>query len=94
MGAVMNDYSLFALQEEQIVHDDARAHEVNRRLLLRSALPKHLNDSRGGSVKPELIVDVETTRLSLATDEVIQLAMLSFSFDLGTLGPPQKSDSA
>lgn len=80
----MNDHSLFAIGAEHVIQSGAQAHADDWRLLRRLALPRRLNDSRGGTVKRALVRYVETTGLSLESNEVIQLAMLPFTYELET----------
>ncbi|MEX0328913.1 MAG: 3'-5' exonuclease [Ruegeria sp.] len=80
----MNDYSLFAIVPESVVQSGAEARSNDWRLLRRLALPRCLNNPRGGVVKHAVVLDVETTGLSLDNDEVIQLAMLPFTYELDT----------
>ena len=80
----MNDYSHFAITTEEIVAPASRAHANNWRLLRRLALPARLNDPKGGTIRRALVLDVETTGLSHETDEVIQLAMLPFTYEVDT----------
>ncbi|AWZ20543.1 DNA polymerase III subunit epsilon [Roseovarius sp. TM1035] len=80
----MNDYSLFAIDEKHVVQPAAHECEDDWRLLRRLALPRRLNNPHGGTVKHALVLDVETTGLSHEADEVIQLAMLPFTYELNT----------
>jgi DNA polymerase-3 subunit epsilon len=80
----MNDYSHFAIKVEDIVMPTANAHSDEWRLIRRLALPPRLNNPQGGTVKRALVLDVETTGLSLENDEVIQLAMLPFTYEVET----------
>ncbi len=80
----MNDYSHFSIAEKDILLPQIEGHDGEWRLLRRLRLPRLLNDPRGGLAKHALVVDVETTGLSHDVDEVIQLAMLPFSYELET----------
>lgn len=80
----MNDYSHFAVASEEILTPAARGRANEWRLLRRLVLPRRLNDQRGGAIKRALVLDVETTGLSHETDEVIQLAMLAFTYEVDT----------
>ena len=80
----MNDFSHFAISAEDVVQSGSQARVDDWRLLRRLALPRRLNNSRHGPVKRALVLDVETTGLSHETDEVIQLAMLPFTYELET----------
>ncbi len=79
--ADMNDYDIFATSPDEVLQDSATLRADDWRLLLRLSLPRVLNEPRGGSRKRALVVDVETTGLSPAVDEVIQLAMLPFIYE-------------
>ncbi|MEO9781614.1 MAG: 3'-5' exonuclease [Sedimentitalea sp.] len=80
----MNDHSLFAIRADQVIQTAAHTHVDDWRLLRRLALPHRLNNPHGGAVKHAFVLDVETTGLSLEGDEVIQLAMLPFTYELDT----------
>lgn len=77
----MNQYSHFAIAEEDIVRSQASANPAEWRLLRRLHLPDRFNDPQGGTIKRALAIDVETTGLSIENDEVIQLAMLPFDYE-------------
>lgn len=62
----------------------AMAHKSDWRLLRRLHLPDCFNASGAGAPKRAIVVDVETTGLDLETDEVIQLALLSFDYEAAT----------
>ena len=78
----MNQFSLFALEESDIIRPQASPDPSQWRLLRRLCLPDRFNDPQGGTVKRSLVIDVETTGLSVESDEVIQLAMLPFDYEL------------
>lgn len=80
----MNDHSHFSIATEDVMQSGAQASKDDWRLLRRLALPRRLNDPRGGAIKRALVLDVETTGLSHETDEVIQLAMLPFTYEVDT----------
>jgi len=78
----MNDFEIFALPLAKLIAPTAEQHVGDWRLLRRLRLPPRLNRPGGGIIKRGLIVDVETTGLSLESDEVIQLAMLPFDYEI------------
>lgn len=80
----MNDHSHFSIATEDVMQSGSKASKDDWRLLLRLALPRRLNNPRGGTIKRALVLDVETTGLSHDADEVIQLAMLPFTYELDT----------
>lgn len=73
-----------AVPVDAVVRPEAYATRKNWRLLRRLDLPTKLNLRSGGTTRNALVIDVETTGLSLETDEVIQLAMLPFTYELET----------
>jgi DNA polymerase III subunit epsilon len=77
----MNQYPPFAHDESEIVAPHGSVNRSDWRLLRRLQIPDKFNDPDGGFVKRGLVVDVETTGLSLESDEVIQLGMLPFEYD-------------
>lgn len=79
----MNQYSNFAIEECQVVGTNAPRQD-QWRLLRRLTIPDKFNDLRSGRVKRGLVVDVETTGLSMENDDVVQLAMLPFDYDPDT----------
>jgi len=78
----MNDFEIFALPLAKLIAPTAEQHVGDWRLLRRLCLPPRLNRPGAGIIKRGLIVDVETTGLSLDSDEVIQLAMLPFDYEV------------
>lgn len=80
----MNDYDLFNLSAEDILRDDLDKLGDEWRLLRRLSLPDRLNNSTNARVRYAAALDVETTGLSAETDEVIQLALLPFSYEAET----------
>lgn len=77
----MNQYSQFAVEEGDLISPQASADRKEWRLLRRLRLPDKFNDPKGGTIKRALVVDVETTGLSIENDDVIQLAMLPFDYE-------------
>jgi len=80
----MNDHDLFAIPADTVLRESATGRANDWRLLRRLSLPRVLNEPRGGSRKRALVVDVETTGLSPEVDEVVQLAMLPFTYESET----------
>ena len=80
----MTDHSHFSIATADVMQSAAQASKDDWRLLRRLVLPRRLNDQRGGPIKRALVLDVETTGLSHETDEVIQLAMLPFTYEVDT----------
>lgn len=78
----MNEYSHFAIQETDIVRPQLPVDPSDWRLLRRLRIPDRFNDPHGGKVRRALVIDVETTGLSIENDDVIQLAMLPFDYEL------------
>ena len=83
-GVTVTNYSIFAVETDQIVREDVSSNAEQWRLLRRLKLPDRINDPLGGAVKKAVILDVETTGLSHLTDEVIQLAVLPFTYEVET----------
>jgi DNA polymerase-3 subunit epsilon len=81
----MNQFEPFAIDKEEVVTARALADPSEWRLLRRLHVPGRFNEPLpGNTIKRALIVDVETTGLSIATDDVIQLAMLPFDYEVET----------
>jgi DNA polymerase-3 subunit epsilon len=77
----VNQYSHFAIEEEDVIRPQASAQPADWRLLRRLRLPERFNDPQHRTVKRAVALDVETTGLSSENDEVIQLAMLPFDYE-------------
>jgi DNA polymerase III subunit epsilon len=77
----MNQYSHFAVEEADLIRADSQAEAENWRLIRRLKTPDMYNDPRDGKIKRALVIDVETTGLSIENDDVIQLAMLPFEYE-------------
>lgn len=60
----------------------ALANNPDFRVLRRLNLPRTLRERAGAAVRNGLFVDVETTGLDLARDEIIELAMIPFTYGL------------
>mgnify|MGYP003627461943 CR=1 FL=1 len=78
----MNQYSHFLIEGAAVIRPQVAADPGEWRLLRRLHLPDKFNDPQGGVVRRAVIVDVETTGLSAENDDVIQLAMLPFDYEV------------
>lgn len=63
----------------------ALAENLDYRVLRRLKLPRTLREPDGSAVRNRLFVDVETTGLDVARDEIIELAMVPFTYGLDGL---------
>jgi DNA polymerase III subunit epsilon len=80
----MNDFSNFGFEETAVIDKYSEIPSNQWRLLRRLYIPDRFNKPRGGSTKRGLVIDVESTGLSLENDDVIQLAMLPFDYEVDT----------
>jgi DNA polymerase III subunit epsilon len=80
----MNQYGLFAIEEGDLVTPLAVANSTEWRFLRRLHVPEKFGEPQTGEIKRALVVDVETTGLNLETDDVMQLAMLPFDYEVET----------
>ncbi len=80
----MNEFSPFTVDEGDLVTPQAKGDRSEWRLLRRLHLPEKFNAPRADDIKRALVVDVETTGLNLEADDVMQLAMLPFDYDIET----------
>ena len=78
----MNQYSHFAIEEADIIRPQAPVDPDQWRLLRRLRMPDRFNDLQGGTIKRAVVIDVESTGLSTENDDVIQLAMLPFDYEV------------
>ncbi len=78
----MNQYSHFAIEESDVTRPQPEVASAEWRLLRRLRVPDRFNDPQGGTIKRALVVDVETTGLSTEDDDVIQLAMVPFDYEV------------
>ena len=73
---------IFGIRESDVIMPAARARSDSWRLLRRLALPNSfLAPTPDMRVVQGLVVDTETTGLAIGRDEVIQLALVPFSYD-------------
>ena len=80
----MNDFDIFAFGLNEIVSPNIVVSDDDWRVIRRMKIPNRFNNPRGGPVKHGLVIDVETTGLSLENDDIIQLAMLPFDYEVAT----------
>ena len=78
----MNDFANFEFDVDAIVQQRSTVPPENWRILRRLHIPERFNNPRGGTIKRGLVLDVESTGLSLENDDVIQLAMLAFDYEV------------
>lgn len=78
----MNQYSQFAIEEGDVIRPQAEADPDQWRLLRRLRVPDKYNDPQKGPIKRATVIDVESTGLSTENDDVIQLAMLPFDYEV------------
>ena len=78
----MNQFTHFAIEEEDIIRPQAGVDPTQWRMLRRLRVPDRFNDPQGGTIKRALVIDVESTGLSTESDDVIQLAMLPFDYEV------------
>ena len=78
----MEDLHSFSLSE--ILSDEAGRYAEDFRVLRRLAIPDQMHRLEGAVIKNGLVVDVESTGLSLEDDDIIQLGLLPFSYDATT----------
>lgn len=79
----MNQYSYFAIEDGDVISPQASANPAEWRLLRRLRMPSKFNDPHGNIVRRALVIDVEATGLSTERDDIIQLAMLPFDYEVG-----------
>ncbi len=78
----MNDHNLFGFETDDVIKPQSSVNSADWRLLRRLSLPSRLNDPQGGPIKRALVIDVEATGLSTEEDDVTQLAMLPFDYEV------------
>ena len=54
----------------------------DRKLIRKLNLPKKYNEPSTGEIKKGVVLDVEATGLSIGHDDVIQLALLPFDYEV------------
>ena len=78
----MNQYRHLSFKDSDIICSETAVDANDWRLLGRLNLPDRFNNPQDGAVRRAVVVDVETTGLSTEKDEVIQLAILPFDYEV------------
>ncbi len=78
----MNLYSPFAFEEAEIINPQTKVDPNDWHLLRRLRLPEKFNEPQKGPSKRAVIVDLESTGLSIENDDIIQLAVLPFDYEV------------
>ena len=78
----MNKYKHYKNELKEIVNTDINKSEW--KLIRKLHLPKKYNDPSGGEIKKGIVLDVEATGLSIGHDDVIQLALLPFEYEVSS----------
>lgn len=73
--------SIFSFAESEVLGPNAEQHTGDFKVIRRLRVPSTINEVRAANIKTGLVVDVEATGLSIEHDEVVQLAMLPFTYD-------------
>lgn len=76
-----NDFSLLAASNIELMSEHAESERDNWRLLRKLDLPETINRRHTDNIRHGITVDVETTGLSTQEDEVVQIAILPFTYD-------------
>ncbi len=84
MGAQLQPDNIFSIPNTAVIRPDPEAGPEDWKLLRRLKLPRQLDEPTGAPRAIGLVVDTETTGTDLSYDEVIQLALLPFSFEPST----------
>ena len=89
----MNKYKHYKNEIKEIVNTDINISEW--KLIRKLHLPEKYNDPSGGEIKKGIVLDVEATGLSIGHDDVIQLALLPFEYEVssGKILNIQKEDA-
>ena len=78
----MNKYKHYKNDLKEIVNTDINISEW--KLIRKLHLPEKYNDPSGGEIKKGIVLDVEATGLSIGHDDVIQLALLPFEYEVSS----------
>jgi len=89
----MNKYKHYKNDLKEIVNTDINISEW--KLIRKLHLPEKYNDPSGGEIKKGIVLDVWATGLSIGHDDVIQLALLPFDYEVssGKILNIQKEDA-
>lgn len=75
---------LYSFSLSEILNDRAERYVEDCKVLRRLFIPEQINQVENAFVRTGLIVDVEATGLSVEDDDVVQLGMLPFSYDVAS----------
>jgi DNA polymerase-3 subunit epsilon len=78
----MNDFSNFKFETTAVIDAESAIPADQWRVLRLLHIPDRFNNPRGGALKRGLVIDVEATGLSIEQDDIIQLAMLPFDYEV------------
>ena len=78
----MNKYKHYKNDLKEIVNTDINISEW--KLIRKLHLPEKYNDPSGGEIKKGIVLDGEATGLSIGHDDVIQLALLPFDYEVSS----------
>lgn len=76
----MNKYSHYKNELKEIVNTNVN--QSDWKLIRKLNLPKQYNEPSTGEIKKGVVLDVEATGLSIGHDDVIQLALLPFEYEV------------
>ncbi|MDG2000821.1 MAG: 3'-5' exonuclease [Alphaproteobacteria bacterium] len=76
----MNKYSHYKNELNEIVNTNVN--QSDWKLIRKLNLPKQYNEPSTGEIKKGVVLDVEATGLSIGHDDVIQLALLPFEYEV------------
>ena len=76
----MNKYSHYKNELKEIVNTNVNPSDW--KLIRKLNLPKQYNEPSTGEIKKGVVLDVEATGLSIGHDDVIQLALLPFEYEV------------
>ena len=76
----MNKYSHYKNRLKEIINTNVN--QSDWKLIRKLNLPKQYNEPSTGEIKKGVVLDVEATGLSIGHDDVIQLALLPFEYEV------------
>ena len=76
----MNKYKKYKHDVSEIINTEVN--ESEWKLIRKLYLPEKLNDPSSQEVRKGIVIDVEATGLNIGYDDVIQLAMLPFEYEI------------
>ena len=78
----MNKYKHYKNNTSEIINTEVR--QSDWKLIRKLHLPQKYNDASSEEVKKGIVLDVEATGLSIGYDDVIQLALLPFEYEVSS----------